>query len=226
MLAIFLGGVTALLITGTAMAHLGVGLVDRVDVLARVLGVSSEEVEQAREAGTLPDLLADVTFGEVAEAYQAASTEAIDDAVAAGSITSAQADGLRDLASGSPSLGRFGSSRGEFRALHGLRGVLDVDVTAVYADVLGISVEQVERAKADGTLRDLVEDADRVALTAALVDARDVAIDQALADGEITAEQAELLRGSGFRLGFGRFGHGCRGFGEPNDAPISTDASA
>ena len=228
MLAVLLGGVIALLITGTAMAHLGVGLglVDRVDVLAGVLGISSEEVEQAKEAGTLSDLPADVTFGELAEAYQAASAEAIDDAVAAGSITSAQADNLRDLASGSPSFGHFGAGRGEFRALRGLHGVLDVDVTTVYADVLGISVEQVEQARADGTLRDLVEDADRVVLTAALADARDVAIDQALADGEITAEQAELLRGSGFRLGFGRFGHGCGGFGEPKDAPISTDASA
>lgn len=226
MLAVLLGGVTALLIAGTAMAHLGGGLVDRVDVLARVLGISSEEVEQAKEAGTLSDLLADVTFGELTEAYAEASGEAIDNAVAAGTITPAQADGLRDFASGFPPSGRFGFGHGEFRELHALRGVLDVDVIAVYADVLGISIEQVEQAKADGTLRDLIEDADRVALTAALVDARDAAIDQALADGEITAEQAELLRDSGFRLGLGRFGYGCRGFGEPNDAPVSADASA
>ncbi len=221
-LAVLVGGVAALLITGTAMAHPGIGLVDRVGVLARVLGISSDEVEQAREAGTLPELLADVTLGELAEAYEDASTEAIDDAAAAGTITPEQADRLRDLASGSRPFGRFGFDRGEFREL---RGMLEVDVTAVYADVLGISVERVEQSRADGTLRELLEDADRVALTAALVDASDAAIDQALADGQITAEQAELLRDSGLRLGLGGFGRGCRGGGEPNDVPSSAGSS-
>lgn len=224
-LAVLVGGVAALLIAGTAMAHPGIGLVDRVGVLARVLGISSDEVEQAREAGTLRELLADVTLGELAEAYEDASAEAIDDAAAAGTITPAQADRLRDPSSGSRPFGRFGFDRGEFRELRDLRGVLDVDVTAVYADVLGISVERVEQSRADGTLRELLEDADRVALTAALVDASDSAIDQALADGEITAEQAELLRDSGLGVGFGRFGRGCRGGGEPNDVPSSVGSS-
>ena len=224
-LAVLVGGVAALLITGTAMAHPGIGLVDRVAVLSRVLGISSDEVEQAKEAGALRELLADVTLGELAEAYEDASAEAIDEAAAAGTITPAQADRLRDLASGSRPFGRFGFDRREFRELRGLRSVLDVDETAVYADVLGIGVERVEEARADGTLRELLEDADRVALTAALVDAGDAAIDQALADGQITAEQAELLRDSGLRLGFGRFGRGCRGGGEPNDVPSSAGSS-
>ena len=75
---------------------------------------------------------------------------------------------------------------------------------AVYASLLGKTSEEVEAAKEDGTLRDLLADVNRVALAAALVDARDAAIDAAEEAGEITAEQAALLRDAG--KGFGR-GH-------------------
>ena len=63
--ALALGGLAALLVAGTALAHPGGRLVDRVDVLARALGISSGEVEQAREDGTLAGLLADVSRGDL-----------------------------------------------------------------------------------------------------------------------------------------------------------------
>ena len=55
-------------------------------------------------------------------------------------------------------------------------------------------------AKGDGTLRGLLADLNRVAVAAALVDARDTAID-AEAAGDITADQAELLRETGQSFG-------------------------
>ena len=91
-----------------------------------------------------------------------------------------------------------------------MRGAIEVDRIAILASLLGKTSEEVETAKADGTLRDLLADVNRAALAAALVDARDAAIDAAEEAGDITAGQAELLRDTG--AGFGGFG-GFRGRG-------------
>lgn len=71
--------------------------------------------------------------------------------------------------------------------------------------------EEVEMAKGDGTLRGLLADLNRVAVAAALVDARDAAIDAAEAAGDITADQAELLRETGQSFGGKARGHGHHG---------------
>lgn len=225
--AIAVGGLAALLLVGSALAHPRGGLVDRVDVLARALGITAEEVEQAKEDGALRDLLADVTRDDLRTAYVDEATEAIDDASDDGEITSTQADRLKEVVS---------ADRGELTdderaTLKGLRGTVTVDLAAVYASLLGITSAEVEAAKADGTLRDKLAAVNRVALVAALVDARDAAIDAADAAedaGDITAEQAVLLRdaGSGFggfkdrgrghwgKRGFGRWGGDCGESGE------------
>ena len=207
MVAVALGGLAALLLVGSALAHPR-GLVDRVDVLARSLGITAEEVEQAKEDGTLKDLLADVSRDDLRTAHQDEATEAIDDASEAGAITSAQADRLRAVVTAD----RSDLTDGDVETLKGLRGTVTVDVTAVYAAVLGITSAEVEAAKEDGTLRDRLAGANRVALVAALVDARDAAIDAAEEAGDITAEQAALLRdgsrGLGGYQGKGRGHHG------------------
>lgn len=222
--AIAVGGLAALLLLGSVLAHPRGGLVDRSDVLARALGMTAEEVEQAKEDGTLRGLLADVTRDDLRTAYEEEATEAIDDASEAGEITSTQAERLKEVVS---------ADRGELtdderETLKGLRGTVTVDVTAVYASVLGITSEEVGTAKEDGTLRDRLADVNRVALVATLVDARDAAIAAAEDAGGITSEQAELLRdaGSGFggfrgkgrghwgKRGFGRWGGDCGKSGE------------
>ena len=95
----------------------------------------------------------------------------------------------------------------DIETLKSLRGAIEVDRIAVLASLLGKTSEEGETAKADGTLRDLLADVNRVALVAALVDARDAAIDAAEEAGDITAEQAELLRDTGAGFG-GRMGRG------------------
>lgn len=204
-IAVAVGGLAALLLVGTALAHPGGKLVSRVDVLAEALGITTDAVELAKEEGTLKGLLADVTKDELQTAYETAATAAVDDASDAGDITSTQADRLKELVAADRS-DLTDSERGE---LKGLRGVIEVDAIAVYASVLDMTSEEVETARADGTLRDLLADANRIAVAAALVDARDAAIDAAEEAGDITADQAELLRDTG--TGKGHSHHGRRG---------------
>lgn len=248
-LAIIVGGVAALAITGAAMAHPGLGLVDRVDVLARALGISADEVEQAKDDGTLRDLMGDLTLDDLSEAFGAETDAAIDEALADGSITPAQAERLSGFSEGQP----FGRFSGGFRGFGGFEDfdreafselcsaamAIEVDRVTVYADVLGIPVAEVEAAIEGGSLRELLSKVDSVVLGAALIDARDAAIDAALAAGDITAEQAELLRetsfggfghGSRFRGGFGGFGGrgGFGGFGHGfhgGEAPANSNTS-
>ncbi len=214
MLAALAGGAAALLLAGSVMAHPR-GIVDRVDVLAEALGITAAEVETAREDGTLKDLLGDVSRDDLKEAYESVAGEAIDAASESGEITSAQAERLEEIVSAD----RGELDDGDREALKGARGAIKVDVIAVYASLLGITSEEVEAAKEDGALRDLLAGVNRVALAAALIDARDAAINQAVADGAISEEQAELLRDAGAWSGRGkqgrwhgkRGGHGCEG---------------
>ncbi len=140
-------------------------------------------------------------------------TEAIDEASDGGDITSTQADRLKEVVTAD----RSELTDTEIETLKSLRGAIEVDRVAVLASVLGITSAEVETAKGDDTLRDLLADVNRVALAAAFVDARDAAIDAADEAGDITAEQAELLRdsGKGFRghKGKGRGHHGRSGNG-------------
>ncbi len=200
--AMALGALAALLIVGTALAHPGRGIVDRVDVIARALGITADEVEQARDDGTLRDLLKDVSKEDLQTAYEEETTSAIDGASTAGDITTEQADRLRELIGDD----REALTDDELDELRGLRGTVTVDLVDVYASLLGITSEEVEAAKEDGTLRDQLAGVSRVALAAALADARDAAIDAAEEAGDITSEQAALLRDAGQGVGIGGCG--------------------
>ena len=206
--AAVLGALAALLIVGTALAHPGRGIVDRVDVIARALGITADEVERARGDGTLKDLLADVSKEDLRAAYAEEATAAVDGAAAAGDITAEQAERLRALIGA----GRDALTADQILLLRGVRGAVSVDRTAVYASLLGITVEEVEAARGDGTLRDRLAGVSRVALAAALVDARDAALDAAEEAGDLTPEQAALLRDAGYGAGFGGCGGG-KGWG-------------
>lgn len=93
------------------------------------------------------------------------------------------------------------------------------------ADALGVSVEELQAAKEDGTARQLVEDSgvDMETLQAARDAAREEMISQALADGVITEEQAQMLREHQGRPG----GHGGpRGGGRPGGVPPTDNPGA
>ncbi len=115
--------------------------------LADALGITAEELDAAQEA---------------------ANVAAIEQAVEAGLLTQEQADrilsgealGMRGF--GSKGLGHLGAESDEAA----------IDHTALLADALGITVDELDAARAE---------------------AKDAAIAQAVADGTITQEQVELM---------------------------------
>ena len=137
-IATLVGGAAALLLVGSAMAHPGFGIIDRVDVLAEALGITTEEVETAKEDGTLKDLLADVSKDDLKTAYETAAGEAIDAASGSGDITSTQAERLKEVVSADNS----DLAESDIEELKSVRGVIEVDVIAVYASLLDMTSEE------------------------------------------------------------------------------------
>ena len=72
------------------------GYVDREVLMAEVLGLTVEELEDAREDGSLRDLLANITPAELQERTQAAFEEALQNAVDDNVINSEQAELVRE----------------------------------------------------------------------------------------------------------------------------------
>lgn len=91
----------------------------------------------------------------------------------------------------------------------------NIDRDALMAGVLGISVEEFEAACEDGTLRDLLANITPAELQEKTQAAFEDALDQAVDDNVITAEQADLIR-ENTAGGFGFGGHhGFGGHGRP-----------
>jgi hypothetical protein len=102
-----------------------------------------------------------ITAAELQTAQQSANEAAIDQALADGLITQAQADALKERS------GMFGDRGG-----HGFYGIDDttIDMDALLADALGITTDELDAARAE---------------------AQDLALAAAVADGSITQEQAD-----------------------------------
>jgi len=150
-----------------------------------------------------------ITVDELEDAQQRAYAASVADAVAAGQITQEQAD--------------------QILARHALKSYIDRQ--AILAAALGMSVDDLEAALADGqSIVDLMveQGIDSATLQTNAQSAYGAAVRQAVADGVITQAQAdEILAGDGFNLfgrgGFGghRGGHhggrgGSHGFVEPS----------
>lgn len=178
------------------------GFVDREavqEVIAGALGLSVEELQTALESGTHVRDLAEelgVDIAVVESAIESAKVDAINAAVEAGELTQEEAD--------------------EIFAHMALRQLShDIfsreDAAAVVAETLGLSVEELEAAKEEGTLEDLISEDDHEAIRTAVQAAREEAVNQAVEDGTITQEQADELLEDGFGKCGGRGGPGRRG---------------
>ena len=168
-------------------------------VVAEVLGMTVEELDAAHGAGMNLAEIAEqqgVSLDEVEAAIYAAKVAAIDEALAAGEITTDQADAIiarLDLAQIA-------------------RDIFDRDeMQAIVADILGVTVAELEAARADGTARDLFLNADHDAIRAALEAYRAEKVQDALEAGLITQEQADQLLEGPARFGFRGPGMGPRG---------------
>lgn len=218
----------------------GHGLIDREEaraLLAEELGLTVEDLEAAHEAvmeavqaeDGRPDreevrALIAAELGVSVEELEAART-AVQEAMLAqlvedGIITQAQLDEMLEM-----------------RALHGLAKELfsREDAQAVIAEQLGLTVEELAAAREAGTrIPDLAEEQgiDMETLMTAVSEARAAAFEQAVADGLLTQEQADLLlskRGPRFGGPRGHGGHGGPrgggfgpGFNNGDAAPEST----
>lgn len=161
-------------------------------------------------------LLADalgISVDELQAARQEAHDLAIQAAVEAGDLTQEQADMMAAMAA--------------------LKGAIDPQ--AITAQVLGISVEELEELRGErGAMSDLLEEKGltQEEFRAQMQAAYEAAVAQAVEDGVITQEQADqILAGeAGFGRGFmpgGRGGHGGRGPCAPGELnPDSTNPQA
>lgn len=164
------------------------------------LGIGPDGADEAAidNNALLADALG-ITVDELDTARAEAKDAAIAQALADGTITQEQVDLM------------------EARAA--LKDVIDDE--AIMADVLGISVEDLQAARQDRTaMAQLLEDSGLTAteFMEALQAAHADAVQQAVDDGIITQEQADLLSANGFdgfhgAGGRGHHGHGERGFG-------------
>lgn len=191
----------------------GGGFLDRdarAEVVADAIGVSVDELADARENGESWKDVAEangVDVETVMAAVHSAEIAAINDAVANGDITQAEADEI--------------IARKELKML--ASQIIDKDaLKQVKADALGISVEDMEQAKEDGIrLSELAEQNGTTveAVKEAVDAAKAEMVSDAVADGTITQEQADqILEGcDGGRRGGGR---GNRN-GQP---PVQADA--
>lgn len=112
-----------------------------------------------------------------------------------GTISQEQADLIADqIASGD--FGQRGDGEGRNHGKHGKRGHHGIDASVV-TDLLGLTEDELRTELAAGNTLAEVAEANGVgtdALTATLETAANDAIDAALADGKITAEQADEKR--------------------------------
>ena len=185
---------------------------EKAAVVADALGISVEDVMAAYEDGVRMSELAEATGVDVEVVVNAlydASVEKVNQMVADGEMTQERADEIL--------------AKMELRQLAAT--IIDKDVLKqAAADTLGISVEEMAAAKEAGTLQEIAEEAgvSREDIKAAVEAARNEMIDQAEANGDITAEQAEQLREMSLRgKGKGGRGHG-KGQGRPNPAVEDT----
>jgi len=108
-----------------------------------------------------------ITAAELQTAEQTAYVAGIDQALAKGLITQAQADALKQ----GNGTGRFGGR--EMHGFLGLAGDTTIDPNALLANALGITTDELQAAR---------------------VKAQDLALAQAVTDGQITQEQADQMK--------------------------------
>ena len=192
------------------------------EAIAEALGISVEELEAAQADGTPLFALVEemgLEMTAVREAMESVRLGAVDRALAEGAISDGQAQWMRD--GRGPWRHGGGGPGGPFHGEGAGMNLVDADTMhAAIAEALGISVEELEAARAEGaSLVALAEElgVEMETVRAAMETVREDAINQALADGEITEEQADWLRSRP------AFGHGPMGGNGPFGGQGSCD---
>jgi len=183
-------------------------------VAAEVLGLTEEELMDAREAGqTLEEIIAaqGLTMEDFLAAMQTARIAQINQAVADGEMTQEQADAIIERIedgngrptghrgsdrSGDRSGDRDGNRENRGNGPVGRGGPGSGHHAEILTDVLGLTVEELQAAYEAGQTMDEIVDAQGLTMEefqAAVQAARIAQINQAVADGELTQEQADRM---------------------------------
>lgn len=209
---------------------------DVFSAIADVLGLTPEELEARHEAGeTLWDIAQEqgLSIEEFSDLLAQVRTDAINQAVADGVITQEQADWMLDRMNQMWGAG-FGPGKGFAGPMMsaGGAGPLHDYMLSALAGAFDLTPEELQaRFEAGETLVDLAIEQDLTveAFRDLMVQVRTQALEQAVADGVITQEQADWMlerqggrgfggfAGPGFGgcPGPGRHGHGMWSYEEP-----------
>jgi DNA-directed RNA polymerase specialized sigma24 family protein len=164
------------------------------EAVAEALGISVEELGAARDEGkTLRDLAEEqgVELADVQAALEAARLEAVEQAVADGVISEEMAERIIERMEQTPPAGWMEPYHDQMQE--------------AIAEALEISVEELEAAQDEGqSPAEIAKELDinLGKFRQAMQDAREEILEQAVADGVLTPEQAERLsQGQGRRPG-------------------------
>lgn len=173
-------------------------------VAAALFGVTVAQAQDPTPDAVPEDAPAEAPPGEFSEEFhtymreqmEAARQTAIDGAVGQGLITQEQADWLLANPMRGHRGGMGGFEGGCVDLSEEARTFLHDQMEAALASALGVSVEELEAAKAEGTRIDELAEANGVDLEAlrdTMQAAHQSAVEEALAQGLITQEQADWL---------------------------------
>ncbi|MCG2767042.1 MAG: hypothetical protein ABIK79_16615 [Chloroflexota bacterium] len=176
---------------GFAMVH---------DTISELLGLTPEEIRAEREAGkSLPEIAAEQGFSEedLNEAFVNARAEALQEAVESGSITQEQADRMMERMEAMPGLKLDHGSRPLYHeeCAPGTPMVRE-PVHDTVSDLLGLTPEELHAEIQDGkSLAEIAAERGISAeeLTDALLEAKAEMLREAVANEQITQEQADLM---------------------------------
>ena len=195
-------------------------LMSRNDVkatIAEALGMTVEELQEAMEEQTIAEIARDksVHVADIELAFQSARQDTLQTAVEDGTLTQAQADLLTEK------LGEMPTWSDRYDRMFA-DGEMSLDTALTIARTLGMTVEDLEAALEQNTffeiakaqnvaIADVQSALEKVARTERIA-AMGEKLQQAVEDGELTQEQADLM-GALFALRSDDFGHGSMGMG-------------
>jgi coenzyme F420-reducing hydrogenase delta subunit len=166
------------------------GIVDFDEIVAGALGITVDELDAAREAGTpMPELIDELGLDQetVRQEIQSAVEAAVEQAVTDGTLTEEEAEAFLNP----PAPPQRGQGEGPGELLDGI-----VDLDEIVAGVLGITVDELDAAREAGTpMPELIDELglDQETVRQEIQSAVEAAVEQAVTDGTLTEEEAEQI---------------------------------
>lgn len=161
---------------------------------AEALGMTVEELETALTEGQTIEEIAAAQGVDLDALKQEKIDEKLQEAIDSGRITEEQAEAIRN--------GDVSFGKGNHGGQHGNKA----EYKAEFAEALGLTVEELETAVADGKTIEEIAAEQGVDLEALKQEKMDEKLQEAIDSGRITEEQAEAIRNGDVSFGKGQRG--------------------